>query len=258
MSPLAPSTPSFDLTGKVALITGGSRGIGLAIARAYAAAGARVVLTARKADTLEAAVQAIRAAGGEAVALAGNVGRLETIPALAEQATAVFGGVDILVNNAATNPIYGPVEQATPEIFTKIMAVNVQGPFELAKALRPALARTGGSVINVSSIGGISPEPGLGIYSVSKAALLSLTKVLALEWGAEGIRVNAICPGLIRTDFSEALWSNERLVKQMLALQAIPRVGEGDDVAGLALFLASDASRYCTAGVFTADGGYTA
>lgn len=256
--PLLASTPTFDLTGKVALVTGGSRGIGLAIARAYAAAGARVVLVARKAETLDAAVQSIREAGGEAVALAGNVGRLETIPALAEAAAACFGGVDVLVNNAATNPIYGPVEQATPEIFAKIMAVNVQGPFELAKALRPALARTGGSVINVSSIGGISPEPGLGIYSVSKAALLSLTKVLALEWGADGIRVNAICPGLIRTDFSEALWSDERLVKQMLALQAIPRVGEGDDVAGLALFLASDASRYCTAGVFTADGGYTA
>ena len=258
MPPLPPSTVSFDLTAKVALVTGASRGIGFAIAQAYARAGASVLLNARKPEALDAAVAAIRAEGGEATALPGNVGRLETIPALVEQAIATYGGVDVLVNNAATNPIYGPVEQATPEIFAKIMAVNVQGPFELAKALRPALARTGGSVINVSSIGGLSPEPGLGIYSVSKAALLSLTKVLALEWGAEGIRVNAICPGLIRTDFSEALWSNERLVKTMLALQAIPRVGEGDDVAGLALFLASDASRYCTGGTYTVDGGYTA
>ena len=253
-----PSTVSFDLTGMVALVTGASRGIGLAIASAYARAGARVLLVARRPETLATAVAAIRDAGGEARALPGHLGRLESIPALAEQAIATWGGVDILVNNAATNPVYGPVELATPDVFTKIMQVNVQGPFELAKALRPALARRGGSVINVSSIGGLSPEPGLGIYSVSKAALLSLTKVLAKEWGTDGIRVNAICPGLIRTDFSEALWSDERVVRQMLAAQAIPRVGESDDVAGLALFLASDASRFCTGGVFTADGGYTA
>ncbi len=256
--PLATSAVRFDLTGRVALVTGASRGIGLAIATAYARAGARVILNARKPEALDAAVRSIRDAGGEATALAGHVGRIEALPAMVEQALAAYGGVDILVNNAATNPVHGPVELATPEVFAKIMQVNVQGPFELAKALRASLARTGGSVINVSSIGGISPEPGLGIYSVSKSALLSLTKVLAKEWGGDGIRVNAICPGLIRTDFSRALWSDERVMRHMLGAQAIPRLGDGDDIAGLALFLASDASRFCTGGVFTADGGYTA
>jgi dehydrogenase/reductase SDR family member 4 len=249
----------FSLAGKTALITGASRGIGLAIARLYARAGANVILNARKAEVLQAAVDSITADGLPAKGLAMNAGKSDESPRLIEAAVALFGGLDILVNNAAANPIYGPVELATPEIFAKIMNVNLQAPFELAKAARPHLkARGGGSIINMSSIGGRNPEPGLGIYSVSKAALLSLTQVLAKEWGAEGITVNAICPGLIKTDFSAALWKDDVTMQHMLRQQPIQRIGEGDDIAAMALYLASDAARFTTGATFTVDGGYLA
>lgn len=247
----------FSLAGKTALITGASRGIGLAIAQAFARAGANVVLNARKVDVLEAATRGIQDEGLSAKSLAMNAGKVEQAPALVQAAAELFGGLDILVNNAAANPIYGPVELATPEIFSKIMNVNLHAPFELAKAARPYLQqRGGGSVINMSSIGGRNPEPGLGIYSVSKAALLSLTRVLAKEWGADGITVNAICPGLIKTDFSEALWSNDATMKHMLRQQSVQRIGEGQDIAAMALYLASDAARFTTGATFTVDGGY--
>ena len=255
----APERTSFSLVNKTALITGASRGIGLAIAQAFARAGANVILNARKVEVLTSAVDGIVADGLSARALAMNAGRVEDAPALIAAAVAQFGALDILVNNAAANPIYGPVELATPEIFTKIMNVNLHAPFELAKAARPHMkARGGGSIINMSSIGGRNPEPGLGIYSVSKAALLSLTQVLAKEWGADGITVNAICPGLIKTDFSSALWSNEKTMQHMLRQQPIQRIGEGDDIAAMALYLASDAARFTTGATFTVDGGYLA
>jgi len=255
----APSDVPFSLAGKTALITGASRGIGLAIARMYARAGANVVLNARKVDVLAGAVNEITDLGYSAKALAMNAGKVEDAPRLIEAAVALFGGLDILVNNAAANPIYGPVELATPEIFAKIMNVNLHAPFELAKAARPHLqARGGGSIINMSSIGGRTPEPGLGIYSVSKAALLSLTRVLAKEWGPDGITVNAICPGLIKTDFSAALWSDEKTMQHMLRQQPVQRIGEGDDIAAMALYLASDAARFTTGATFTVDGGYLA
>ncbi len=249
----------FSLAGRTALITGASRGIGLAIARTYARAGANVVLNARKVDVLTGAVDELTAQGLSVRALAMNAGKVEDAPKLIEAAVALFGGLDILVNNAAANPIYGPVELATPEIFAKIMNVNLHAPFELAKAARPHLqARGGGSIINMSSIGGRNPEPGLGIYSVSKAALLSLTRVLAKEWGPHGITVNAICPGLIKTDFSAALWSDEKTMQHMLRQQPVQRIGEGDDIAAMALYLASDAARFTTGATFTVDGGYLA
>jgi dehydrogenase/reductase SDR family member 4 len=252
------ATSPFSLAGKTALITGASRGIGLAIAQAFARAGANVVLNARKVEVLDAAVDSIRAEGYQAAPLAMNAGRVEHAPALIEAAAALFGGLDILVNNAAANPVYGPVELATPEIFSKIMNVNLHSPFELAKAARPYLAARGGSIINISSIGGLKPEAGLGIYSVSKAAMLSLTRVLATEWGADRITVNAICPGLIKTDFSSALWSNEKTMQHMLKQQPVQRIGEGEDVAAMALYLASDAARFTTGATFTVDGGYLA
>jgi NAD(P)-dependent dehydrogenase (short-subunit alcohol dehydrogenase family) len=203
-------------------------------------------------------VAAIRAAGGTADGIPANVGRLAELDALIERTLAAAGHVDILVNNAAANPVYGPVEDTTPEAFAKIMDVNVHAPFELAKRLLPSMkARGRASIVNISSIGGLSPEAGLGIYSVSKAALISLTRVMASEWGQHGIRANAVCPGFIQTDFSRVLWSNERVLSGVLAQQPLPRLGTPEEVASTVLFLASDAASFCTGGVYMVDGGYS-
>ncbi len=249
---------SHDLSGQVALVTGATRGIGRAIAESLAGAGAHVIVSSRKDAAVEETVAAIRAAGHSAEGIASNVGRLEQLHALADQALARHAAIDILVNNAAANPVYGPVEETSPEAFAKIMDVNLRAPFELAKRVLPGMAaRGGGSIINLSSIGGISPEANLGIYSVSKAAVISLTQVMAREWGKRNVRANAICPGLIKTDFSRALWGNEDVLAKAMAAQPIPRMGEPRDVAGLALFLASRASSFCTGGVYMVDGGIT-
>ena len=247
----------FRLDGRVAVVTGASKGIGEAMARALADAGAWVVVSSRKQEAVDEVAHAITAAGGEAIGIAANVGRPGEAAALVERTIAHWGGVDVLVNNAAINPTFGPVLETDDGVFDKIMAVNVKGPLAAARAAHPSMqARGHGSVVNIASIGGVSPEPGLGIYSVSKAALISLTKVMAQEWGGAGIRANVICPGLIQTKFSEALWGNERILQHMLTQQPLPRVGQADDVAGLALFLASDAGAYCTGGVYMVDGGY--
>jgi NAD(P)-dependent dehydrogenase (short-subunit alcohol dehydrogenase family) len=169
-----------------------------------------------------------------------------------------FGGIDIIVNNAAINPTFGPILETDNLVFDKIMEVNVKGPLELCKLAYPFMKQKGaGSIINISSIEGITPGLGLGLYSISKATLIALTKVLAKEWGADNIRANVICPGLINTKFSQALTENEKILKHVLAKQALPQLAEPLDIAGLALFLASDASSFCTGSVITADGGYT-
>lgn len=249
---------TYDLSGRVALVTGGTRGIGRAIVSALAAAGAHVIVSSRKEAAVQQTVDALRADGHSAEGIPSNVGRLDELYALADRVLAAHTGLDILVNNAAANPVYGPVEDTSPEAFAKIMDVNLRAPFELAKRLLPGMvARGGGSIINISSIGGVSPEANLGIYSVSKAALLSLTRVMAREWGGRSVRVNAICPGLIKTDFSQALWGNEPVLQHVMSEQPIPRMGVPGDVAGLALFLASNASSFCTGGTFMVDGGYT-
>jgi dehydrogenase/reductase SDR family member 4 len=248
----------FDLSGKVALVTGASKGIGRAIAELYATAGAKVVVSSRKQDAVDAVVSDIKGRGGDALAVACNVGDASGIQKLIEATLATYGTMDILVNNAAANPSFGPVVETTESSFDKIISVNVKGPFELAKKVYPILkAKKNGSVINISSIGGLRPEAGLGIYSMSKAALISLTKVMAKEWGDDNIRVNVICPGLIKTKFSEALWSNEKIMHTMMKMLSIKRVGTPEEIAALALYLASDVSSYCTGSVFTADGGFT-
>jgi NAD(P)-dependent dehydrogenase (short-subunit alcohol dehydrogenase family) len=186
------------------------------------------------------------------------MGDMADVHRLADATLAKYCTIDIVVNNAATNPVFGPVVDTSLEAFDKIIAVNVKGPFELAKKLYPTLkAKKSGSVINISSIGGLRPEGGLGIYSMSKAALISLTKVMAKEWGDDNIRANAICPGLIKTKFSEALWSNDKMMAMMMKVLPIKRVGTPEEIAALALYLASDSSAYCTGSVFTADGGFT-
>jgi NAD(P)-dependent dehydrogenase (short-subunit alcohol dehydrogenase family) len=249
----------FDLTGKVALLTGASKGIGEAMARGMAEFGATVVLSSRKQDAVDAVAQAFRADGLDALAIAANVGSAGDIDALVEQAVERCGGIDILVNNAAANPVFGPIQNTDARAFDKIIDVNLRGPFELCKRVYPIMrARGGGSIINISSIGGVTPEAGIGIYSVSKAALLSMTQAMAQDWGPDNIRVNAICPGLIRTRFSAALWSDDAVLARFVKHTPLGRAGEADDVAGLATFLASDAAAYCSGGLYAVDGGYLA
>ena len=215
------------------------------------------MVVGRKEPALSDAVADLSAAG-TVQGLSANVSRLEEHGRIVDAVVGAFGALDILVNNAATNPVFGPVQDTTPDVFDKIMALNVRAPLELAKAARPhMLARGGGAIVNLASIGGVSPEPGLGIYSVSKAALISLTQVMAKEWGKDNIRANVICPGLIKTDFSSALWQNDQILKHMMRNQALARLAEPDDIASLALFLAAESAAFCTGGVYMADGGYT-
>ena len=246
----------FDLTGKVAVITGASKGIGEDMARVFARFGAKVIVSSRKQDACDALANEIKAAGGEATGIAAHVGDMAQLQNLVERTIETYGGIDILVNNAASNPVFGPSLEADGAAFDKIMLANVKAPFELSKLCYPSMkARGGGSIIMISSIAGHSPDPGLGLYSVSKASLNMLTKVLAKEWGTDGIRVNAICPGLIKTKFSQALWQDEKMLNHFTKNIPIARMGTTDEISPMALFLASSASSYTTGSLFYADGG---
>ncbi|MCB9234138.1 MAG: glucose 1-dehydrogenase [Bacteroidia bacterium] len=246
----------FDLTGKVALVTGASKGIGQAIALAFGQQGAKVVISSRKQEACDEVAAEFAAQGLEAFPVACHMGSEEQIAQMVQKIQEKYGQLDIVVNNAATNPVFGPLHKAPGEAFDKIMEVNVKGPWLLNNLAYPLLKVNGGSIINISSIEGITPGQGLGLYSVSKSALISLTKASAREWGKSNIRVNVICPGLVRTKFSEALTSNDQILQHVLGKQALPQVAEPIDMAGLALFLASNASSFCTGGVYVADGGY--
>ena len=249
---------SFELNNKVAIITGASKGIGKAIAQAFGQQGAKVIVVSRKADAVKETADEFRKEGIDATGIAAHMGDPVQIKALVEQTIGTYGGIDILVNNAAINPVFGPILQTDNTVLDKIMGVNVKGPLELCRLSHPYMKeRGGGSIINISSIEGITPGLGLGLYSISKATLIAMTKVLAKEWGADKIRANVICPGLVQTKFSEALTGNEKILKMVLAKQALPQLATPEDIAGLALFLAAEASSFCTGSIFTADGGYT-
>ncbi len=246
----------FDLTGRVAVVTGASRGIGEAVARCYARAGAAVVLASRRQEALDVVAAGIREAGGRALAVACHTGDPEQVRALVERTVAELGGIDVLVNNAGTNPHFGPLLEATEGQWDKTFEVNVKGYVHLARACVPEMKkRGGGKIVNVSSIVGLAPHPGLGVYAVSKAAVLMLTKTLAVELAADGIQVNALAPGIIKTRFSTALWRDPERRDANLAAIPAGRFGEVGDLLGLALYLASPASGFTTGAVFRVDGG---
>ena len=247
----------LKLTGKTAVITGGSRGIGREIALAFAEMGANVVVASRKLTDLERVKDEVEAAGGTGLAVAAHAGKTEDLGNLVKATVDRFGGIDIVVNNAAVNPVFGPIENIDETLFTKMMDINVKGYLLLARMAMPYMEKAGGgSIINVASVEGFKPSYGTGIYSVTKAAVVMLTKVLALEWAAKKIRVNCIAPGLVKTHFSEFLWKNEQILNIYLEHCPVKRIGQPYEIAGLALFLASELAGYTTGSVFTADGGY--
>lgn len=248
----------FDIAGKVAIVTGASRGIGQSIAEEFAKAGAKVVLASRKQADLEQVVARIREQGGDAIAIAAHTGQKQTLIELAQRTVQHYGRIDILVNNAATNPHFGPVLEAEDSLWQKTIEVNLMGNVWLCQAVVPIMRQHGGGkIINIASIVGLNPGHFQGIYSVTKAALISLTKTLAMELGRENIQVNAIAPGLVQTKFAQVLWENDRMMEQVMMKTPVGRIGQPVDIAGLALWLASPASSFVTGAVFVADGGIT-
>ncbi len=247
----------FSLAGKVAIVTGGSRGIGRSIAIALAEAGADVCVAARKMETLEESLAAVKATGRRGIAVPTNVRDLAAVENLVSETKRQLGRIDVLVNNAATNPVFGPVQNIDERAWDAIMNTNVKSAFFLSKLVREAILEhgQGGSIINVSSTGGIRASMGLGGYSVSKAAIIMLTQVCAKEWGVDGIRVNCIAPGLIKTEFSRALWENEAILKNSLTTAALRRIGEPDEMAGAVVYFASPASSFVSGQTLILDGG---
>jgi len=237
----------FSLKDKVALVTGGSRGIGRAIALGFAEAGADVVVSSRKLEDLEKVAKEIEEKGRKSLALACHIGRKEEIEALVERVVKELGRIDILVNNAATNPVFGPILDIEERAWDKIMEVNLKGYFFVSLAVgRVMMKQKGGSIINLASTAGIKPSPMLGAYSISKAGVIMLTKVLATEWAAFNIRVNALAPGLVETRFSKALWGNPEILKEALKDVPLGRVAQPEEMVGAALYLASEAGSYVT------------
>jgi NAD(P)-dependent dehydrogenase (short-subunit alcohol dehydrogenase family) len=246
----------FSLEGKVAVITGASRGIGRAVALRLAKAGAKVVASSRKLENVQPVADEIEAAGEEALALQAHVGQPDDVATLVARTVEAFGRLDVAVNNAGTNPHFGPLLTAEEGQWAKILDTNLTGAFRVCKAVVPQMEKQGGGkIINLASVAGLRPSPGMGAYSVSKAGLIMLTQALALELGQANIQVNAVAPGVIKTRFSQLLWGTPQIAEPMLGKLPLGRFGEPEDVAGLTLFLASPASDYITGGVFLVDGG---
>ena len=248
----------FDLSGKVALITGSTKGIGKSIAEELARAGCKVVVSSRKAEACDAVRAEFEKQGFEVLAQPCNVSRKEELQALVDKTLAKWGRIDIAVANAAANPYYGPLAQIPEDAFDKVFHNNVKSVLWLASITLPGMAeRGGGSFITVGSIGGIRASTVLGAYAISKAADHHLTRCLAAEWGPKNVRVNAIAPGLIVTDFAKALWEDEKRRKEREAQTPLRRLGVPRDIGGIAVFLASEAAAFITGQVIVADGGVT-
>jgi NAD(P)-dependent dehydrogenase (short-subunit alcohol dehydrogenase family) len=248
------TTTIFDLAGKVALITGSTRGIGKSIAQELGRAGARVAVSSRKADACEAARKELEAEGLQVLAQPCNVSRKEELQSLVDATRAKWGSVDIVVANAASNPYYGPLTGISDDAFDKIIANNVKSTLWLAAMTLPQM-KPGSSFIVVGSIGGLLANTVIGAYGVSKAADHHLVRNLAAEWGPKGVRVNAIAPGLVKTEFARALWEDEKRRTERIDATPLRRLGEPRDIGGIAVFLASDAGAFITGQVIVADGG---
>ena len=251
------SPDEFSLKGKVALVTGGSRGIGKAIAVGLAKSGADVALASRKLPDLEEVAKEIKGAGRKSLAVAAHIGRLEEINNLIGKVKEEFGKIDILVNNAATNPTMDQAIDIEERAWDSIMNLNLKGLFFLSQAVaRVMREQGGGKIINVASVAGITPDI-LSVYSISKAGVIMATKTMAQQWAQYNIRVNAIAPGLTKTRFSEALWSNQDILQGAMLGTPLRRVAEPEEMVGAVIFLASDASSYVTGQVLAIDGGAT-
>jgi NAD(P)-dependent dehydrogenase (short-subunit alcohol dehydrogenase family) len=251
------NTP-FDLTGKVAVVTGSSRGIGRSSAELLARLGAKVVISSRKVDGCEEVAQGIRKAGGDAYVIPCNISRREEVEVLIKGATLHYGRIDILVCNAAVNPYYGPLLDIKDEAFDTIMNANVKSNLWLCSLVIPQMAERGkGSVVIISSIGGLRGSTVIGAYGISKAADFALCRSLAGEWGPKGVRINCVAPGLVKTDFARALWEDEELLKRRCATTPLRRIGEPDEIAGAVAYLGSDASSFMTGQTIVVDGGVT-
>lgn len=249
----------FDLSGRVAIVTGASRGIGRAIAERLTQHGAKVVVSSRKRDACEEVANGIRSRGGEAIAVECHIGRKPDLAALVDAARDTWGRIDILVCNAAINPFFGPSAEISDEVFDKVMASNVKSSFWLCNMVIPAMEKVqGGSIIIISSIGGLRGTPVLGPYAISKAADMQLVRNLAVEYGPKNIRANCIAPGMVRTDFARALWENPAIEAKRTKDTPLKRIGEPDEIAGAAVFLAAPASAFMTGQTMVIDGGVTA
>lgn len=252
-------TKLLDFTGKVVFVSGSSRGIGEAVVRGFAANGAKVIVSSRDQAACEKVAESIRADGGDAQAKAAHAGRMEDVEAVFEWIQSEYGRLDVLVNCGGTNPFYGLIGDTPEAAFDKTIDVNLKGPFYLsAKAVKMMKEQGSGSIVNVASINGITPGHLQGIYSMTKCAMINMTKAFAKEYGHDGVRVNAICPGLVDTKMTAVFTANEEMLKSHTDSFPIPRAGVPDDMVGGVLYLASDAAAFTTGTTLVMDGGHIA